>query len=107
MRVQGSGLPETISIESYFPKPGTVEVRLRENIEGRTYTDEITQRQYTMYEYDEYLFHLPEKEGLREEIEGNLDEWLLTGRTIEVNARASIVQDMRTALTIMGVNINE
>ena len=52
-----------------------------------------------------YTFHLANKEGLREEIEGNLSDWLVTGRTLEINEGASIVQDMKEALEIVGVNV--
>lgn len=57
-----------------------------------------------MFEYDEYTFLLKDREGLREDIEGNLSDWLITGRTLEVNESASIVQDMKTALEILGVD---
>lgn len=52
-----------------------------------------------------YTFHLAGKEGLREEIEGNMSNWLITGRTLEINEGASIVQDMKEALEIVGVSV--
>jgi len=58
-----------------------------------------------MFEYDEYTFHLKDREGLKEDIENNLSDWLITGRTLEVNEGASIVQDMREALGIVGVSV--
>lgn len=67
--------------------------------------DEMTEREVTMFEYDEYTFHLAGKEGLREEIEGNMSNWLITGRTLEINEGASIVQDMKEALEIVGVSV--
>ena len=48
-----------------------------------------------MFEYDEYTFVLPDREGLREDIEANMADWLATGRTLEVNENASIVADQR------------
>lgn len=104
MRVKGNVSPNVLDIEVFAPMPGYVEVRLRENIREITMVDEMTEREVTMFEYDEYTFHLAEKESLREEIEGNLNDWLITGRTLEINERASIVQDMKEALSIMGVN---
>ena len=32
------------------------------------------------------------------EIESNLAEWLMTGKMLEVNENASVVQDMRTEI---------
>lgn len=83
---------------------GYVEVRLRENINEVTETDPQTETTITMFEYDEYTFLLKDREGLQEDIENNLNDWLITGRTLEVNESASIVQDMKAALEILGVN---
>lgn len=83
---------------------GYVEVRVRENINEIEVTDEQTESVVSMFEYDEYTFLLKDREGLREDIEGNLSDWLITGRTLEVNESASIVQDMKTALEILGVD---
>lgn len=81
-----------------------MEVRLRENIKEVTETDPQTETSVTMFEYDEYTFILKDREGLQEEIESNLNDWLITGRTLEVNESASIIQDMRAALEILEVN---
>ena len=67
----------------------------------------MTEQAVTMYEYDEYVFLLKDREGLQEDIEANLSDWLITGRTLEVNEGASLVQDMKAALEILGVNTNE
>ena len=83
MRVRGNVSPNSLSIEPFAPMPGYVEVRLRENIKEVTEVDEMTEQEIPMFEYDEYTFHLANKEGLREEIEGNLSDWLITGRTLE------------------------
>lgn len=105
MRVRGNVSPNSLTIEPFAPMPGYVEVRLRENIKDITMVDEMTEREVTMFEYDEYTFHLAGKEGLREEIEGNMNNWLITGRTLEINEGASIVQDMKEALEIVGVSV--
>ena len=96
MRVQGNGFPTTVTVESYWPMPGYVEVRLHENIKDITPTDD--ENAVPLYEYDEYVFHVKQRDGLQQEIENNLVEWLQTGRMLEVNDRASTVQDMRTEL---------
>lgn len=104
MRVKGNVSPVTLSMESYPPLEGCVEVRLRENIKEVTETDPQTETSVTKFEYDEYTFILKDREGLQEEIESNLNDWLITGRTLEVNESASIIQDMRAALEILEVN---
>lgn len=104
MRVKGNISPNVLDIESYRPIPGYVEARLRENINEVTVVDEITKQEIKMFEYDEYTFVIRGREGLKEDIEGNLSDWLITGRTLEVNEGASIIQDMKAALEIMGVN---
>jgi hypothetical protein len=106
MRVKGNVQPEVLTIEPYAPMPGYVEVRLRENVNQVTVQDEMSETEISMYEYDEYTFLLAEKEGLQQEIEANMDDWLTTGRTLEVNENASIIQDMKAALDIMGVKID-
>ena len=40
------------------------------------------------------------------DIKANMTDWLVTGRTLEVNEGASIVQDMKAALEILGVKEN-
>ena len=104
MRVKGNISPVTLSVGSYLPLEGYVEVRLRENIKEVTETDPQTETPLTMFEYDEYTFLLKDREGLQEDIESNLSDWLITGRTLEVNESASIVQDMKAALEILEVN---
>lgn len=107
MRVRGNISPNVLDIESYRPMPGYVEARIRENIREVTVTDDMTETEITMFEYDEYTFLLKEKEGLKEEIESNMADWLITGRTLEINEGASIYQDMKEALEILEVNVNE
>ena len=104
MRVQGNNAPDTVAVETYLPRKGYVEVRVRENVKQITETDPTTGLEYCPYEYDEYVFHIPEREGLKEEIESNLSDWLATGRVLEVNEGASLVADMKDALNILGVS---
>ena len=98
MRVNGNGSPSTILLESFDPIQGFVELRLRENIK---------QLSENLYEYDEYIFHIRDGEGLLEDVENNLEDWFATGRILEVNESASIILDMMEALNILGVNTNE
>lgn len=94
MRVQSNASPTPVVVESYHLMPGYVEVRLRENIK---------QLSDNVFEYDEYVLHVKEKDGLQTEIENNLADWLTTGKMLEVNYAASIVQDMKEALAILEV----
>lgn len=104
MRVRGNVSPKVLTIEQYRPMTGYVEVRLRDNIKDITETNEQSETTTTLFEYDEYTFILKEKTGLKKEIEANLSDWLITGRTLEVNENASIIQDMKAALDILGVS---
>ena len=104
MRVKGNVSPNVLDIERYRPMPGYVEVRLRENINEVTVVDGMTEQEIKMFEFDEYTFIVRERAGLREDIEANMADWLVTGRTLEINESASIVQDMKAALEILGVN---
>lgn len=97
MKVKGNVSPNVLDIEAFSPMPGYVEVRLRENIKSLTEVDEMTEAEITMYEYDEYTFHLKEKESLQEEIEANMDDWLTTGRTLEVDPMATLYVNARVS----------
>lgn len=96
MRVQGNASPAAVTVESYWPMLGYAEIRLHENIKDITPTD--VEDPTPLFEYDEYVIHVKEKDGLQAEIESNLAEWLATGRMLEVNENASVVQDMRTEI---------
>ena len=89
MKRTGGKPSKRVTLSYYDPKPDYVEVRLREN---------VRQHQDGEFEYDEYVIHVKEKDGLQAEIESNLAEWLATGRMLEVNENASVVQDMRTEI---------
>ena len=86
MRVQGNVYPESITVENYLPIPGMSEVRMREN---------VTQLEDNLYEYDEYVAHLKSRQGMKEDIQANLQDWMVTLRTLEVNENASIIADQR------------
>ncbi len=97
MRVRGSINPSPVSVEDAPQKAGYSEIRLRENAKEVTVTTE--QETYTEWEYDEYLLYEKTREGLRAEIEGNLSEWLMTGRCKEVDIGASDWCDAQDEIT--------
>ena len=90
MRVRGNVSPTVLSIEDYEPIVGKVEVRLRENINEFETEDEMTGETVTGYEYDEYTFILDNAEGLEKNIKANIEDWLTTGRTLEVAPKATL-----------------
>lgn len=96
MKVKGNNFPEAVHIERNLPKAGYVEVRLTEN---------AVQLEENLFEYDEYVLQV--KGVTKEQIEENLSDWLATGRVLETNHNASLVQDMKTALEILGVTVDE
>lgn len=95
MRIRGNISPDIIHIELYAPNPGFAEIRLRDNIKSITEKDELTGRDISMFEYDEFVFHEKNRENLRENIENNMDEWLQTGRELEVNVNASMLKEVQ------------
>lgn len=99
MRVKGNVAPAPISIEPYPAKEGYVEVRLRENVKTVVETDTQTQAEITMCIYDEYTFQVPDREGLQDDIESHLADWIATGRTVEINQNANVVQEQLESLS--------
>ena len=87
MKIRGNNIPPSVSLEFINKK---AEVRVRENVSEIIVIDTITNEETTMYEYDEYSFSIDYKEGLKEEIESKLEEWLITGRNLEVSPQASL-----------------
>ena len=107
MRVKGNISPNVLNIEHYASKAGHVEVRLRDNIKLIVEKDKMTGQEISMFEYDEYTFVLPNREGLHDEIEANLTDWLATGRTLEVNPNASIVADQHRDINAYEAALSE
>ena len=92
MKVHGNSIPEVVHIERYLPKAGYVEVRLTEN---------AVQLEENLWQYDEYVLHV---QGVtKEEVEANLSDWLITGRTLEVNENASEMADRKATMDVLGV----
>lgn len=98
MRVKGNIWPNVLNIEPYAPKPGMAEIRLREN---------VVQIGDNLYEYDEYTAHLPDRDGLEQDIRENLADWLVTLRTLEINQNASIVADQRRDINAYEAALSE
>ena len=92
MRVTGDVHPPTVAVASYFPKKGFSEVRIRNNV------TQVADEDRTVYTYDEYVFIVETVDGLQQKVEDNIDAWIATGRALETNENASIVQDMRTEI---------
>lgn len=96
MRVRGNVSPDVLNIVPYEPIVGKVEVKLRENIvpyeEADPDNGDIVG---TGFEYDEYTFILDDVKGLRKTIEGNMEDWLTTGRTLEIDTRATLYINAR------------
>ena len=52
-----------------------------------------------MFEYDEYVFLEQDRENLESDILQNFDEWVETGRQLEINEKASILVEQENLLT--------
>lgn len=90
MRVKGNIKPDVLSIEEYAPIEGKVELRVRENISEFTETDSRTEEAITGYQYDEYAFIIDNEKGLEKKVKADLDNWIATGRALEVSPMASL-----------------
>lgn len=90
MRVNGNLSPDVLSISPYEPQAGKVEVKIRENITEFEQQDEMSGQTIKGYTYDEYTFIVDNSEGLAERINANLSDWLITGRTLEVDPNATL-----------------
>lgn len=90
MRVKGNVSPSVLSVEEYASIPGKAEVKIRENISEQIIIDPMSEEEITVYEYDEYTFILDNTKGLKKEIEKNLEDWLITGKTLEVSPQATL-----------------
>lgn len=90
MRVRGNISPSTIETTESPLNSNLVELRVRENINKFTEEDSQTGETIEGYEYDEYVFTIPNDETVIESIENNLEDWLTTGRTSEVAPQATL-----------------
>ena len=107
MRTQGNIYPETVTVEPRIDRPGIVEIRIRENINDVSYIHQETGQNITMYEYDEYTTLSADIPGLKNEISENIQDWITTLRTMEVNQNASIVRNMQYDITTYETELAE
>lgn len=91
MRVTGNAIPDAVSVWAYPAAPGYAEVRLRENVKEKTYTDQDTGSDTAMYLYDEYTLYIPYYSGLEADIKEHLAIWLETARGTEISPNASAI----------------
>lgn len=86
MRVNAIAAPPEVHVERITTRePIRCEVRVTENVEL------IGEGAYV---YDEYIFHVNEEPGLEQKVRDHLEEWILTGRGLEVKPEASTVYHM-------------
>lgn len=107
MRVKGNAIPETITVESRIDMAGIAEVRIRENINDVSYIDQETGQSVMMFEYDEYTTLSADRPGLKDEISGNLQDWIATLREMEVNQNASILRNMKDVIAEYETTLTE
>lgn len=88
MRVTGNEKPEQIIVERCYAQPEYSEIRIRENARKKSVSDE--NGTYNMWEYDEYVFQVPNREGIMEDVESNLAEWIETGRNLETDVNSTV-----------------
>lgn len=91
MRTQANEKPVRVTVQPYHPKAGYAEVRIRENAQKKTIAGE--DGEYIVWEYDEYVMLVPDREGLMEEVDANLADWIETGRNIETDMQSSIMHE--------------
>jgi len=91
MRVQANDKPVKITVEPYRPKAGYAEIRTRENARQKTVAGE--EGENIVWEYDEYVLHVPEREGLVGEVEANFADWIETGRSLETDMQSSAMRE--------------
>lgn len=95
MRVRGNLKPNALNIAKYEPNSKKVEVRLRENISEYEEIDPMTEKAVTGYEYDEYILIVDNEKDLEKKIKADFDNWLMTGRTVEINTQATLYINAR------------
>ena len=84
MKVQSAVAPEFLSINRFYPMPGYMEIRLRENINSIRSTDDASDNPEVVFEFDEYILKLKNRDGLEADIKANFDAYLTEARNIEL-----------------------
>ena len=91
MKANGSISPPALSFEHRFD--GMAEMRFRESI-----TDSKDEKGNTIYSYDEYVFTIPDRDGLEKIVQDNLPVWLAYAKQQETDNQAQAVRDKRDKL---------
>ena len=91
MKVNGSISPPALSFEHRFD--GMAEMRFRENI-----TDSKDDKGDTIYNYDEYLLIMIDRDGLEKIVQDNLPVWLAYAKVAETDNQAQAMRDKRDKL---------
>ena len=91
MKANGSISPPALSFEHRFD--GMAEMRFRENI-----TDSKDEKGNTIYNYDEYLLIVTDRDGLEKIVQDNMEVWLAYAKQQETDNQAQAVRDKRDKL---------
>ena len=91
MKVNGSISPPALSFEHRFN--GTAEMRFRENIISKK-----DDKGDTIYNYDEYLLIVTDRDGLEKIVQDNMEVWLAYAKQQETDNQAQAVRDKRDKL---------
>ena len=91
MKVNGSISPSPLLFEHRFD--GTAEMRFRESI-----TDSKDEKGNTIYSYDEYVFTIPDRDGLEKIVQDNLEVWLAYAKAQEAEQLAANARTQRDKL---------
>ncbi|MCH4240018.1 MAG: phage tail assembly chaperone [Oscillospiraceae bacterium] len=91
MKVNGSISPPALSFEHRFD--GMAEMRFRENI-----TSEKDENGNTIFTYDEYLLVMPDRDGLKKNVQDNIVVWLAYAKAAEIEQLAADVRVQRDKL---------
>lgn len=104
MRVRSDFKPEAVSITDYTPDNTLVEVYISENIKevlihDDDREDDEASEDRVQWDSDMYIFHLKRVNGLKENIEAHLSDWIATGRSLEISTDATEVRERDDEIT--------
>ena len=100
MRVIGDQAPPgEFDVHNQPGRPGHVWIRFFENVAQKTRHDEMTGEPHVFWEYDEYQVVARRTPTLEQDIEANLDEWVLSAKSFE--PEASRANELEHALDIV------
>ena len=91
MKANGSISPSPLLFEHRFN--GTAEMRFRENIISKK-----DDKGDTIYNYDEYLLIVTDRDGLEKIVQDNMEVWLAYAKQQETDNQAQAVRDKRDKL---------